>query len=76
HQSADQNTENRKRRDVSRRCQFAKYSGDPCDLANRYAAPCERLPNLRVLGGCCGTDPRHIEQIARRCVSGPVEVSA
>jgi len=38
--------------------------GDPEDLGARYAALCERLPNLRVLGGCCGTDHRHVASIA------------
>ena len=36
--------------------------GDPRDLAARYAALA--LPKLNVLGGCCGTDHRHIEAIA------------
>jgi homocysteine S-methyltransferase len=34
--------------------------GDPEELANEYAALRERLPRLTVLGGCCGTDHRHI----------------
>ncbi len=43
--------------------------GDPVDLADRYAALCARLPKLRVLGGCCGTDIRHIQHIARACAT-------
>jgi methionine synthase I (cobalamin-dependent) len=27
-----------------------------------------RLPNLNVMGGCCGTDHRHVEQIAEACL--------
>jgi homocysteine S-methyltransferase len=38
--------------------------GDPDDLAARYAALAERLPRLTVLGGCCGTDHRHIAALA------------
>ena len=38
--------------------------GDPEDLGARYAALCERLPNINVLGGCCGTDHRHVGSIA------------
>ena len=38
--------------------------GDPVDLAARYAALRERLPRLSVLGGCCGTDLRHLAAIA------------
>ena len=30
----------------------------------------KRLPHLTVLGGCCGTDHRHVEQIAFACVPG------
>jgi S-methylmethionine-dependent homocysteine/selenocysteine methylase len=39
--------------------------GDPVDLGGRYAALRERLPNLNVVGGCCGTDDRHVAQICR-----------
>lgn len=38
--------------------------GDPAELAERYAALADRLPNLHVLGGCCGTDDRHVTAIA------------
>jgi S-methylmethionine-dependent homocysteine/selenocysteine methylase len=38
-------------------------AGDPADLGARYAGLRERLPNLNVLGGCCGTDHRHIAAI-------------
>jgi S-methylmethionine-dependent homocysteine/selenocysteine methylase len=34
--------------------------GDPADLGARYAALGETLPQLNVLGGCCGTDHRHV----------------
>jgi S-methylmethionine-dependent homocysteine/selenocysteine methylase len=38
--------------------------GDPRDLAERYAVLTARLPWLDVLGGCCGTDHRHVAAIA------------
>ena len=38
-------------------------SGDPEELASHYPSLRERLPNLRVAGGCCGTDDRHIAAI-------------
>jgi S-methylmethionine-dependent homocysteine/selenocysteine methylase len=38
-------------------------AGDPDELASHYPALRERLPNLRVAGGCCGTDDRHIAAI-------------
>ncbi len=36
-------------------------AGNPEELALEYVALRERLPRLTVLGGCCGTDHRHIE---------------
>jgi S-methylmethionine-dependent homocysteine/selenocysteine methylase len=41
-------------------------AGDPADLAGRYADLRAALPALQVVGGCCGTDHRHVEAIARR----------
>jgi S-methylmethionine-dependent homocysteine/selenocysteine methylase len=38
--------------------------GDPRELADEYLAIGERLPHLTVLGGCCGTDHRHVGSIA------------
>lgn len=37
--------------------------GDPQALGRQCAALWEKLPNLRVLGGCCGTDHRHVAEI-------------
>jgi S-methylmethionine-dependent homocysteine/selenocysteine methylase len=37
--------------------------GNPDEFGQQNRALQERLPNLTVLGGCCGTDHRHIEQI-------------
>jgi homocysteine S-methyltransferase len=42
--------------------------GDPADLAREYAELKGRLPALGVLGGCCGTDHRHVEAIAAACL--------
>jgi homocysteine S-methyltransferase len=38
-------------------------AGDPHDLADRYRTLRTRLPNLTVVGGCCGTDDTHVRQI-------------
>ena len=35
--------------------------GDPEDLGARYESLRDALPNLAVLGGCCGTDLRHVK---------------
>jgi len=37
--------------------------GDPIELAESYRELARRLPNLTVVGGCCGTDHRHIGAI-------------
>jgi S-methylmethionine-dependent homocysteine/selenocysteine methylase len=37
--------------------------GNPADLGAGYAEVRERLPRLNVLGGCCGTDHRHVAAI-------------
>ncbi len=39
--------------------------GDPLELGVESAALRRLLPGLTVLGGCCGTDQRHIEEIAK-----------
>jgi homocysteine S-methyltransferase len=41
-------------------------AGDPDELADEYMALRKHLPWMNVLGGCCGTDERHIEAIAQR----------
>ncbi len=42
-------------------------AGDPVAFGREYAALCRRLRHLNVLGGCCGTDHRHLEQICLAC---------
>ncbi len=44
-------------------------AGDPVDLGKRYRALKPLLPNLCVLGGCCGTDHRHVEAICQELTS-------
>ena len=44
-------------------------AGDPIDLAKRYRALRTKLTNLNVLGGCCGTDHRHVEAICQAVLS-------
>jgi S-methylmethionine-dependent homocysteine/selenocysteine methylase len=39
-------------------------AGDPADLAGRYVGLGGHLPRLTILGGCCGTDRRHVAAIA------------
>jgi S-methylmethionine-dependent homocysteine/selenocysteine methylase len=42
--------------------------GNPAEFGRQFADIRSRLPGMNVLGGCCGTDHRHIEQIALSCV--------
>jgi homocysteine S-methyltransferase len=44
--------------------------GDIPDLAQRYAQVLPLLPNIRVIGGCCGTDHRHMGAICATCLPG------
>jgi S-methylmethionine-dependent homocysteine/selenocysteine methylase len=42
--------------------------GNPAEFGRQFADIRSRLKRMNVLGGCCGTDHRHIEQIAMSCV--------
>ncbi|WP_298435263.1 homocysteine S-methyltransferase family protein [uncultured Jannaschia sp.] len=42
--------------------------GNPAELGRDYARLRRLLPNLTVLGGCCGTDHRHVEAMADCCL--------
>ncbi|MGZ4297833.1 MAG: homocysteine S-methyltransferase family protein [Solirubrobacteraceae bacterium] len=41
--------------------------GDPVELAIAYRRLVTALPQLSILGGCCGTDHRHVAAIADAC---------
>lgn len=43
-------------------------AGNPWELARQYAELRQRFPHFAVLGGCCGTDCRHIHAIGHTCV--------
>lgn len=42
--------------------------GDPEELASHIEALRRLLPGLRVVGGCCGTDLRHVTRLCEACV--------
>jgi homocysteine S-methyltransferase len=42
-------------------------AGDPLELGAQYRVLLDRHPRLRVLGGCCGTDERHVRAIGAAC---------
>lgn len=55
----------------SSRCSHAELdespvldTGDPVQLGKEYAAILRRFPHINVLGGCCGTDHRHVACIS------------
>ncbi len=43
-------------------------AGDPQDLGRRYLDLRRSFPSMRILGGCCGTDHRHIAAICAACL--------
>lgn len=42
--------------------------GDVAELASDYHQLLHLLPELRVVGGCCGTDLRHVSAIGQSCL--------
>lgn len=44
--------------------------GNPEELAGQYRELASRMPWLNVFGGCCGTDLRHVNAIARTLWNG------
>ena len=43
-------------------------TGDPAELAALHRDLRRRFPQINVLGGCCGTDLRHVTAIAEACL--------
>ena len=43
-------------------------AGNPVELGEQYRDLRNRFKHINVLGGCCGTDHRHIEQICISCM--------
>ena len=44
--------------------------GNPDELGEDHRTLLEVLPHLAVIGGCCGTDHRHIAAISTACAEG------
>jgi S-methylmethionine-dependent homocysteine/selenocysteine methylase len=42
-------------------------AGNPAQFGVEHAQLKKRFKDLHVMGGCCGTDHRHVEQIAKAC---------
>lgn len=43
-------------------------AGDPIELGEQLAQIRQRFPHINVLGGCCGTDMRHLQSIATNAI--------
>ena len=43
--------------------------GNPAELGRQYRRLLSKLKTVNVLGGCCGTDFRHISEIAKCCLT-------
>jgi S-methylmethionine-dependent homocysteine/selenocysteine methylase len=43
--------------------------GDPAELGQQHREILKTLTNVNILGGCCGTDERHIDAIFQACKS-------
>jgi homocysteine S-methyltransferase len=50
-------------------------AGDPVELGGQYRDLLRAFPQMRVFGGCCGTDHRHVAQICASC-TGDTAVAA
>lgn len=49
--------------------------GNPVELGAQYRALRRKIPGMTVLGGCCGTDIRHVEQICLACTEVDAEAA-
>ncbi|MEA5449581.1 homocysteine S-methyltransferase family protein [Leptolyngbya sp. CCNP1308] len=43
-------------------------AGNPAELGQQYRELRAQFPHITILGGCCGTDDRHIEAICQACL--------
>jgi S-methylmethionine-dependent homocysteine/selenocysteine methylase len=42
--------------------------GNPVELGHQYRELRAQFPQITILGGCCGTDDRHVEAICKACL--------
>ncbi len=50
--------------------------GNPQEFGQEYLLLRSKLPNLNILGGCCGTDHRHVESVCQIWLRDSHEVLA
>ena len=44
--------------------------GNPQEFGQEYRVLRSKLPKLNIVGGCCGTDHRHVESVCRAWLAG------
>jgi methionine synthase I (cobalamin-dependent) len=49
--------------------------GNPPELGRLYRGIRHRLPQVHLLGGCCGTDIRHLRAIGEACAAAQPEIT-
>ncbi|MBW4618886.1 MAG: homocysteine S-methyltransferase family protein [Cyanosarcina radialis HA8281-LM2] len=42
--------------------------GNPAELGSQYRQLRDKFPQFNILGGCCGTDDRHVAAICKACL--------
>jgi S-methylmethionine-dependent homocysteine/selenocysteine methylase len=42
--------------------------GNPAELGSQHRQLLDKLKNVNVFGGCCGTDHRHVEEICKAVI--------
>ncbi len=50
-------------------------AGDPEEFGTLHAALTSQYPNFSVLGGCCGTDHRHVGEVFARCAHNSIRAA-
>ncbi|CAF0861215.1 unnamed protein product [Adineta steineri] len=43
--------------------------GNPVEFGEHYRILVDKIKNLNILGGCCGTDQRHMEEVCKACLN-------
>jgi homocysteine S-methyltransferase len=50
-------------------------AGDPVELGGQYGSLMRAFPHIRVIGGCCGTDHRHVAEMCTACSGHSAEAA-
>jgi S-methylmethionine-dependent homocysteine/selenocysteine methylase len=48
--------------------------GNPIELGKQYCEILQKFGNINVIGGCCGTDFRHVEAVSKACIAQSVTI--